>query len=220
MKILRGALRASHFGPTLLVTTISLIIALYFGFGWKSGLVAITILSGQLIVGWTNDIFDFKDDLKHNRLKKPLVSGEISSKNLRYLVFVTSPIVILISIYGPLGYIGGSIAILGVLVALSYNFYFKSTLLSPLPYVFCFGALPVAIAKGIDEQINLNGIFAGVFLGFSAHLINVLKDLNDDLQSGIRGFPQRIGERYSKILATIAFFIGIFFVLLFFIKRH
>ena len=216
MSMLRAVFRASHFGPTLLVTSISLLLALYFGYGWKSGIVAISIFGGQLIVGWTNDIFDFKDDLKHNRLKKPLVSGEISSKNLRYFVLVTSPIVILISIYGPLGYIGGSIAILGVLVALSYNFYFKSTLFSPLPYVFCFGALPIAIAKGIDKHIDLNGIFAGVFLGFSAHFINVLKDLKEDLKSGIRGFPQKIGARYSKILATISFSIGLIFVLLFF----
>ena len=46
--------------------------------------------------------------------------------------------------------------------------------------------------------------------------LNVLKDLNDDLQSGIKGFPQIIGERYSKIIAAISFSIGLIFVLLFF----
>ena len=77
MKMLRGALRASHFGPTLLVTSISLLLAFYFGYGWKSGLVAITIFGGQLIVGWTNDIFDIQLSIAQNDIVWTVAQGRI-----------------------------------------------------------------------------------------------------------------------------------------------
>ena len=69
-RLLKGALWASQFGPTLLVTTISLLLSIYYGFDWNSLLVALSIFTGQLIVGWTNDIHDFEDDLKPIYLQK------------------------------------------------------------------------------------------------------------------------------------------------------
>lgn len=215
MKFIIGALRASHFGPTLLVTTISLILSIYCGFGWKSILVALSIFTGQLIVGWTNDLYDFEDDLKHNRLNKPLVKGQITKKQLTKLIIVIFPIAVFLSIFGPLGHTGGSIAILGILVALSYNFYFKFNLLSPLPYVICFGALPLAVFVGAEKAINIYGILTGALFGFGAHFLNVLKDLDEDRSSGIKGLPQLIGSKKSKVLAAFSIILGIIFFTLF-----
>ncbi|MEY3567562.1 MAG: hypothetical protein RL587_1, partial [Actinomycetota bacterium] len=65
---LKALLKASHFGPTLIVTTIG------FGFSWyylnflESLFVAFGIFTGQLVVGWSNDLYDLADDLKHQRL--------------------------------------------------------------------------------------------------------------------------------------------------------
>ena len=215
LKLLKGALHASHFGPTVLVTTISLLLSIYYGFHWKSLLVALSILTGQLIVGWTNDIHDFEDDLKHNRLSKPLVNGEITKKELFNLIFAFLPITLLISIFGPLGYVGGSIAFLGILVAISYNFYFKFNFLSPLPYVVCFGALPLAISIGVDKKISIYGILSGALFGLGAHFLNVLKDLFEDRSSGIKGLPQLVGSKNSKLVAFLSILIGFVMFILF-----
>jgi 4-hydroxybenzoate polyprenyltransferase len=75
MKKLRGLIQACHFGPTVMVSTVAFLIAQALWWEGPAYLIAIGVLLGQLIVGWTNDLHDYDDDLKHNRVVKPLVSG-------------------------------------------------------------------------------------------------------------------------------------------------
>ena len=84
---------------------------------WKTGstyLGAFTILLGQLVIGWSNDIYDFEDDLKHNRQNKPLVSGELKKEKLIAVTLMALPIAIIANLVGPLGLRGGFIYLLGV----------------------------------------------------------------------------------------------------------
>jgi 4-hydroxybenzoate polyprenyltransferase len=83
MRKVNGLRQASHFGPTLIVTTISLTVALFYT-PWQSAIViACGVLLGQLVVGWSNDLYDYDDDLKHQRLNKPLVQASITQKDLQ-----------------------------------------------------------------------------------------------------------------------------------------
>lgn len=218
MRTIKGVLQASHFGPTLLVTFISYLLATYFSFGTDSWGVAATIFTGQLIVGWTNDLFDFSDDLKHRRAKKPLVNGSISKQTLNVALSFAIPLNVALSLFGPLGYSGGIIAISGVVVALSYNYCFKFNLLSPLPYAICFAGLPFAIAKGAGQSVDIFGLVTGALLGIAAHFLNVLKDLDKDRESGIRGAPQVLGASRSTMIAALFVVAGIFSGYLFFTR--
>ncbi|MGA1689982.1 MAG: hypothetical protein ACO385_06450, partial [Candidatus Nanopelagicaceae bacterium] len=103
MKSFAGLLKASHFGPTLIVTSISTLLALYLGMGTKTPLVAFGVFTGQLLVGWSNDLIDYQDDLKHKRIHKPLVSGELDSNLLRHSLILMLPISFLANLAGPLG---------------------------------------------------------------------------------------------------------------------
>ena len=118
-----GLLRASHFGPNLLVTILSGFFAqLYW---WEGPALVITfgVFCGQLVVGWSNDAIDYKDDLLHNRQKKPLVSGQISLRLLQNSLRVMLPLAIVINLFGPLGFVGGSLSVLAIGLAVAYNFY-------------------------------------------------------------------------------------------------
>ena len=79
MKVIFGLLKASHFGPTMAVTVISLLLATNLWWEGPAIVIAFGVFLGQLLVGWSNDLNDYPDDLKHNRTVKPLVSGEITS---------------------------------------------------------------------------------------------------------------------------------------------
>jgi hypothetical protein len=72
MNTVVGLLKASHFGPTLIVTTIGFLFGTYYWWEGPAYVIAFGIFCGQLIVGWTNDLYDYQDDLSHNRTKKPL----------------------------------------------------------------------------------------------------------------------------------------------------
>lgn len=203
MKTLRALLKASHFGPTLLVTAISFGFATYYWWEGPAYVIAFGVFTGQLVVGWSNDLYDYDDDLRHNRLNKPLVAKTISKETLqRWLRFMV-PFSFVANLLGPLGIKGGLVYMLGIACGVAYNFYFKFSLLSPLPYTIAFAALPSCIAISKDITPPLWMWLGGSLLGMAAHFINVIKDMKEDQISEIGGLPQRLGTTQSIIAAVV-----------------
>ena len=186
-----------------MVTTIAFLIAQTLWWEGPAYVIAFGVLLGQLVVGWTNDLHDYADDLKHNRTSKPLVSGLITTQQLRTAIFVVAPMAVIINPLGPLGLKGGAVYLLGIGFGLAYNFYFKFTALSPLPYVIAFAALPASIVLAVNKTPPLWLMAAGSLLGVAAHIANVLKDFEEDGLSGIRSFPRIIGERWSRAAIAV-----------------
>jgi 4-hydroxybenzoate polyprenyltransferase len=206
---LRGLLKASHFGPTLIVTTISWFFAAHYWWEGPAFLIAFGVFTGQLVVGWSNDLYDYADDLKHNRQNKPLVAGVISQSDLkRWLIFMV-PFSFVANLLGPLGFKGGLVYMFGISMGVAYNFYFKFNLFSWLAYALAFAALPscIAISKEVTPPVWM--WLGGGLLGSAAHFINVIKDMDQDRASGIGGAPQRIGKRNSIIVATFLIALGL-----------
>ena len=203
MKLIIGLAKASHFGPTMTVTITSLLLANNLWWEGPAIIISFGVFLGQLLVGFTNDLNDYQDDLKHQRLNKPLVSGRITTAQLQRAIKIIAPLAVAVNIFGPLGIKGGLIYLLGVGMGISYNLYFKSTLLSPLPYAVAFAALAACIVEATDRNPPLWLMSAAALLGVAAHFANVLKDLDQDLTSGIKGLPQRLGKKYSRLIVSI-----------------
>ena len=209
MKQLRGLLKASHFGPTLIVTTISWFFAAHYWWEGPAFVIAFGVFTGQLVVGWSNDLYDYKDDLMHNRQNKPLVAEVISQSYLkRWLAFMV-PFSFVANLLGPLGFKGGLVYMFGISMGVAYNFYFKFNLFSWLPYALAFAALPscIAISKNVTPPVWM--WLGGALLGSAAHFINVIKDMDQDRASGIGGTPQRIGKRNSIVVAAVLITLGL-----------
>ena len=206
---LRGLLKASHFGPTLLVTAISFGFATYYWWEGPAYVIAFGVFTGQLVVGWSNDLYDYQDDLSHNRKNKPLVSGQITEELLQNWLKWVTPFSFIANLIGPLGVKGGLVYMLGILCGVAYNFYFKFSVLSPLPYAVAFAALPSSIAISKDITPPLWMWLGGALFGMAAHFINVIKDMKEDQISKIGGLPQRLGSKNSIWVAVILIAIGI-----------
>jgi 4-hydroxybenzoate polyprenyltransferase len=213
MKKLRGLLKASHFGPTLLVTAISFGFATYYWWEGPAYVIAFGVFTGQLVVGWSNDLYDYEDDLRHDRQNKPLVAQTISKETLqRWLRFMV-PFSFVANMLGPLGFKGGLVYMLGIACGIAYNFYFKFSPLSPLPYAIAFAALPssIAISKEITPPTWM--WLGGALFGMAAHFINVIKDMKEDRLSEIRGLPQILGTTKSIIAAAVLITLGLISIL-------
>jgi 4-hydroxybenzoate polyprenyltransferase len=209
LKKLRGLLKASHFGPTLIVTAISWFFAAYYWWEGPAYVIAFGVFTGQLVVGWSNDLYDYKDDLMHNRQNKPLVSGVISHSYLkRWLTFMV-PFSFVANLLGPLGFKGGLVYMFGISLGVAYNFYFKFNVFSWLPFALAFAALPSCIAISKDVTPPVWMWLGGALLGSAAHFINVIKDMDQDRASGIGGAPQRIGKRNSIVVAGLLIALGL-----------
>ncbi len=209
MQRVKGLLKASHFGPTLLVTAISFGFATYYWWEGPAYVIAFGVFTGQLVVGWSNDLYDFADDLKHNRQNKPLVSGAITKEYLQRWLRLMVPFSFIANLAGPLGVNGGLVYMLGVAFGVAYNFYFKFSPLSPLPFAIAFAALPscVAISKDITPPTWMWA--GGALFGMAAHFINVIKDMKEDHISEIKGLPQILGTRKSIVVAALLITLGI-----------
>jgi len=215
LKKLRGLLKASHFGPTLIVTAISWFFAAHYWWEGPAYVIAFGVFTGQLVVGWSNDLYDYKDDLMHNRQKKPLVAGVISQSYLkRWLIFMV-PFSFVANLLGPLSFKGGLVYMFGISMGVAYNFYFKFNVFSWFPYALAFAALPSCIAISKDVTPPVWMWLGGALLGSAAHFINVIKDMDQDRASGIGGAPQRIGKRNSIVVAGLLIALGLLTLVLF-----
>jgi 4-hydroxybenzoate polyprenyltransferase len=203
MRKVRGLLNASHFIPSLIVSAIAFLFGVHYWWEGPAYVIAFTVFTGQLVVGWSNDLYDFADDLKHQRLNKPLVSGAITEKYLRSWLIFMVPFSFLANIFGPLGFKGGLLYWLGVGFGVAYNFYFKFNFLSPVPFAVAFAILPSCIAISKDVTPSLWMWLGGALLGSAAHFINVLKDLDQDRASDIKGMPQIVGKKASIAIAAL-----------------
>jgi 4-hydroxybenzoate polyprenyltransferase len=209
LKKLRGLLKASHFGPTLIVTAISWFFAAHYWWEGPAYVIAFGVFTGQLVVGWSNDLYDYKDDLMHNRQNKPLISGVISQSYLkRWLAFMV-PFSFVANLLGPLGFKGGLVYMFGISMGVAYNFYFKFNVFSWFPFALAFAALPSCIAISKDVTPPVWMWLGGALLGSAAHFINVIKDMDQDRASGIGGAPQRIGKRNSIVVAALLIALGL-----------
>ena len=194
-------LRAAHFGPTLIVTTTTFLLALSQYAPLNALRVAIAIFAGQLVVGWSNDFVDAPLDIAAHRTKKPIVSKEINPEQLKESIVFALVAAVLLSLFSPLGLTGTLIHFLGILSATFYNFKLKPSILSPIPYIVSFGALPWAIYLPAGNHPPLWLYLDFMLIAVAFHFFNVLKDFQWDIKQGIMGIPQRLGRNVSLIIS-------------------
>ena len=208
MKVM-GLLKASHFGPTLLVVAITCILSLTQFSIRDSIFIAFAILLGQFVVGWSNDLIDFPRDKAAGRIKKPLVAGTITEEALRISLGIALPSALIVSLLSPLGVSGTAIHFIGLLSATAYNFKLKSTLLSVVPYIVSFGALPWAIYVAAGNTPPTWIVLGFILFASAFHFLNVIKDLEADIDQKVMGLPQVLGQKKSIAMAALLGVLGI-----------
>jgi 4-hydroxybenzoate polyprenyltransferase len=202
--VLIPLLRAAHFGPSMAVTAIVVLLALAMDLSaYKGVAVTAAVLTGQLTIGWGNDLLDASRDREVGRSDKPLASGDLTpSFVLRWLVVAAAVCVVLSLLAGWRS--GVTHLALGVAFGHLYNLYFKATRWSWLPYAVAFGSLPavVSLAGSPAQWPPTWMVGAAAMLGVAAHFLNTLPDLDDDAATGVRGLPHRSGAARSRFIAT------------------
>jgi 4-hydroxybenzoate polyprenyltransferase len=194
-------LRAAHFGPTVIVTITTFLLAISQYSIIDALRVAFAIFAGQLVVGWSNDFIDAPLDIAAQRTKKPIVSKELKPEQLKKSIVFALIAAFLLSLFSPLGITGTLVHFLGILSATFYNLKLKPTILSPLPYIVSFGALPWAVYLPAGNHPPLWLYLDFMIIAVAFHFFNVLKDFQWDINQGILGLPQRLGKNASLFIS-------------------
>lgn len=211
-------LKASHFWPTVLVVSVTFALSLTLFSIYEALFIALAIFLGQLVIGWTNDLIDFPRDKAAMRYEKPLVAGTIDKATLKVWIFIAICGAVIVSLLSPLGVMGSTIHFLGLLSAFAYNVKLKATLFSVVPYIFSFGALPMAIYISAGSAPMLWVVLSFIFFASAFHFLNVLKDLEVDMSQDVMGLPQVLGRK--KSIAAAQFLIGLGIVNIFIALRR
>lgn len=215
--------RACHPGPTVVVTLLATLLAGSAGAG-PALLAAIgaAVLTGQLVIGWSNDLVDRDRDTASGRSDKPLVGGELSVRLLRRALVTAALGTFLLSLL--LGWVAAALHLLLVVGSgLAYNLGLKAGAASWVPYALAFGTLPQvawwaggpgllgwpASMVGMPSAAPWWATLAGALLGVGAHLLNALPDLAEDERHGVRGLPHRLGGVGTRRLAPLLLLAGV-----------
>jgi 4-hydroxybenzoate polyprenyltransferase len=200
---LRALALATHLGPTVAVTTVATLLAVAAGVpGGRSTLLCAAVLAGQASIGWSNDWLDADRDRAVGRADKPVVQGAVRPAVLRVAALTALVVAVVLSLL--LGLVPGLLLLVLVASGWAYNVGLKRTAASGVPYLVGFGALPAGVVAAAPGTPLAPWwlVFAGAALGGAAHLANVAPDLEDDLATGVRGLPHRLGARASAVLCA------------------
>jgi len=159
----------------------------------RSLLVTAAIATGQLSIGWSNDWRDRHRDASSGRTDKPVASGAIPARVVGFAAVLAAAACVALSL--AVGVAPGLLHLSAVAAAWVYNFWLKATIASVLPYAVAFGLLPTFVVAATEGSPAAPYwlVLSGSLLGSGAHFANALPDLADDLATGVRGLPHRLG---------------------------
>ncbi|HTY73295.1 MAG TPA: UbiA family prenyltransferase [Actinomycetes bacterium] len=168
----------------------------------RCALLGAAVLSGQLSIGWLNDLVDRDRDVAAGRPDKPLARGAVGAATVR--AAATAAAVACLPLSLALGLAAGLTHLVAVASGWTYDLRLKATLLSPLPYAVSFGLLPSVVTLALPHAAWAPwwATAAGALLGIGIHGANALPDIEDDRRLGAAGLPARIGARATRALTA------------------
>jgi 4-hydroxybenzoate polyprenyltransferase len=163
------------------------------------GLVAVTVLTGALTVGWLDDVVDRHRDEQVGRTDRPVALGWIDPGTVTFSIAVAVLALI------PLSVANGTYAGIAFLAAVAagwlYHLAFKTTAFSWLPHAVAFALLPAFLSYGgiggglHGDAPTWQVTVLAALLGIGVHFLSTLRDLVADNQTGVRHLPLRVALR-------------------------
>jgi 4-hydroxybenzoate polyprenyltransferase len=205
--------RAAHWRRTLVTAAALAVAAAISGRPPReTALVLATVLVGQALLGWDNDLVDESADREAGRDGKPLVAGPLDRGTVGFALACAVLLVVPLSLSG--GITAGISYLLSLLVALAGNRWLRHGALSWVPWAVAFALYPAFLsyggwggsADGNPPTIAIT--VAAAVLGVGVHVLTSLSGLVEDNNAGRQHLPLRLALRFGapRLLALSAVF--------------
>ena len=163
------------------------------------GLVLATVLVGQVVVGWHNDLVDRARDARNETPGKPVAEGLLDPGTLWFAIACAALVVVPLSIAN--GVTAGVAYLVILVVSMLGNVLFRKGWLSWLTWAVSYGLYPAFLsyggwggaAFGDPPEISVTALAA--LLGVCVHFLRALPGLVADNRDGYRHLPLRIALR-------------------------
>jgi len=163
------------------------------------GLIFLTVLIGQTIVGWHNDIVDRARDAANETPRKPVAEGILDPGTLWFLIACATLVVVPLSIAN--GVTAGVTYLVILVVSLLGNVLFRKGWLSWLPWAISYGLYPAFLSYGgwggatVGTPPEISITVLAALLGVCVHFLRALPGLVADNRDGYRHLPLRVALR-------------------------
>ena len=161
--------------------------------------VLATVLVGQVILGWHNDLVDRHRDARHETPGKPIASERLDPGTAWFALTCGVLLVVPLSISS--GVTAGSAYLLSLVVGLLGNVVLRKGALSWLSWAVSFGLFPAYLSyggwggayEGSAPTWQMTVLFA--LLGVGVHVLRAVWGLVADNEDGWTYLPLRLGRR-------------------------
>jgi 4-hydroxybenzoate polyprenyltransferase len=175
--------------------------------------VLATVLVGQTILGWHNDLVDRRRDARHQVPGKPIGEGKLDPGTAWFALACAVLVVVPLSI--ATGVTAGSCYLLSLATGMLGNVVLRHGVLSWLTWVIAFALYPAYLsyggwggtAEGSAPTVGLT-VLAGL-LGLGVHFLRSIWGLVADNEDGWTYLPLKLGLRLgaTKLLALTSSYI-------------
>jgi 4-hydroxybenzoate polyprenyltransferase len=184
------------------------------------GLVLATVLVGQVVVGWHNDLVDRDRDRTDDRTGKPVAMGTLDPGTVWFAL--ACGVLLLVPLSLSNGLTAGGAYLLLVAVSLLGNVLLRGGVLSWLPWAASYALYPAFLsyggwggaAVGDPPEIAITALAAA--LGVCVHFLRALPGLVADNRNGLRHLPLRVALRigaakllWVSIAVTVLVVVGL-----------
>lgn len=178
------------------------------------GVVLLTVLVGQTILGWHNDLVDRRRDARHDLPGKPVAQERLEPGSVWFAI--ACGVLLLVPLAVATGITAGSCYLLSVAIGLLGNVALRKGLLSWVPWAASFALYPAYLSyggwggryEGSPPEVAMVVLFA--LLGIGVHVLRALWGLVPDNKDGWTYLPLRLGLRLgaARLLTITSVYLG------------
>jgi 4-hydroxybenzoate polyprenyltransferase len=205
-RTVRGYLLLPHLAPVLVVELATAAFAVIAWGGlppaYHLGPLLLAMLGGQLAIGATNELVDLPYDAV-GKPSKPLPSGDVSIRGARAMLAVG--LIMMVAFGSRFGALPLALLAAGTGLGIAYDFWFKRTIWSWLPYLLALPLLPIWVfaSLGKPEPRLLLLYPLGALATVGVHLAQALPDVAIDRAAGLPTATTRLGQRLTFVFAWL-----------------
>ncbi len=177
------------------------------------GLVFATVLVGQAVLGWHNDLVDRERDRRHDLPGKPVAQGVLDPGNTWFALLCA--VLLLVPLAVSTGVTAGCFYLLSVAVGMLGNVVLRTGALSWLPWAVSFALYPCYLSYGgwggaaVGDAPEPVVVVLFALLGVGVHVLRALWGLVPDHEDGWTYLPLKAGLRLgtSRLLLVTAVYL-------------
>lgn len=201
MRQLTGLLRTAHPLQAVATATGLTAAAALSGRDRALSLVVVfgTVLLGQAIQGWHNDLTDQRRDAARQASGKPIATGGVDRGNAWFALIVATLAVIPLAVAN--GRVAGGCYLAAVLVGCVANRFLRGSVLSFLPWAVQFALYAFFVTEGGWAGVGSGNaprpvvVVLLALVGVGVHLLLASRGLVADHEDGLRSLPLRVALR-------------------------